>query len=135
MTEDAGYSLQKAIVSALRGNASVAAQTGGRIYDRVPASVAFPYVSFGPEQELPEHAEGIEGGDIILQIDVWSQSAGRSEAKAVASAVRAALDDAELDLGDNALVCISYEDRRVLTDPDGLTTHIAMTFQATVEQF
>lgn len=139
MSEDASYELQQAIVRALRASPAVAALIDGRVYDRVPAKSGMivaehPYVSFGPEQDIPEHLDCIDGGDIVLQIDVWSRAPGRREAKRIARAVKDALDDADLQLETNALVCLSYEGRQVLDDPDGLTTHIAMSFQATVEE-
>jgi len=140
MSNDAAYELQVAIVKALKADAAVKALIGGRIYDRIPmdgtgkVTAKFPYVSLGPEQEIPEHINCIAGGDIVQQLDVWSRAVGRAEAKKIARAVKDALDDVDLSLGSNALVCLSYEGRRVLTDPDGLTTHIPMSFQATVEE-
>lgn len=140
MSEDASYELQQAIVRRLKADGAVKALIKERIYDYVSVdkngevTAEFPYVSFGPEQEIPEHIDCIAGGDIVLQIDIWSRKPGRREAKKIARAVKDALDDVDLELGENALVCLSYEDRRVLSDPDKLTTHIAMTFQATVEE-
>lgn len=139
MSNDAAYELQVAITKALKASSAVKALVKDRIYDRVPmangkVTAAFPYISFGPEQDIPDHIDCIDGGEIVLQIDVWSRAPGRKEAKQIARAVKDALDDADLELGDNALVCLSYEGRRILDDPDGLTTHIPMTFQATVEE-
>lgn len=139
MSKDASYELQVAIVKRLKADASVKALIKDRVYDRIPMKAAqvtaeLPYVSFGPEQDMPDHIDCINGGDIVMQIDVWSDKVGRGEAKTIARAVRDALDDADITLGDNALVCLSYEGRRILADPDGLTTHIAMSFQATVEE-
>jgi hypothetical protein len=139
MSEDASYELQQAIVRRLKADDAVNALIGGRVYDRIPAkddkvTAEFPFVSLGPEQDLPDHIDCIEGGDIVLQIDVWSRDVGRKQAKRIARAVKDALDDADLELGGSALVCLSYEGRHVLPDPDGLTTHIAMSFQATVEE-
>lgn len=139
MTADPSYELQQAITRLLKANADVGALVADRIYDRIPmksgmAVPQLPYVSFGPEQEIPEFIDCVDGGDIVLQLDVWSDAPSRKEAKAIAKAVKVALDEESITLTDNAMVCFSFEGRRVLQDPDGLTTHIAMTFQATVEE-
>lgn len=140
MTADASYELQQAIVARLKADAAVGALIGDNIFDRIPRDrngniiVKPPYVSFGPEQMLPEFIDCIEGGDIVQQLDVWSDKPGRKEAKQIAKAIKASLDESSLVLTDNALVCFSFEGWRILEDPDGLTTHIAMTFQATVEE-
>jgi hypothetical protein len=137
---DVSLELQGAITQALKGNAALTALIAGRVYDRVPrnstgqVTAVFPYVSYGPEQDIPEQADCMDASDIFLQIDIWSRGVGRPEAKQIARAVKDVLHDADLSLTDNALVSLSYEGRRVLVDSDGLTTQIAMTFQAVVEE-
>lgn len=139
MSEDASFEVQKAIVAALKADAAVNAIIKGRIYDSVPskdgkANADFPYVSFGPEQEIPEHHDCIEAGEIFLQLDAWSRKPGFPEVKKLARAIEDALDDAELALADNAAVYISYDGRQILRDPDGLTSHAAMTFRIGIEK-
>ncbi len=133
MSEDAGHEIQVAIVTALKADSDVAAMTGGRVYDRVPANAEYPYISFGPEQDIPEDADCIEASEIILQIDVWSQDPGFREARRVGKAVKRALTEDAITLADNALVYFEYDGRRVLRDPDGNTSHVVLTFRAGVE--
>lgn len=134
MSEDASYELQRAIYAALAADPAISAAVDGRIYDRVPESVAFPYIAFGPEVELPDRPDCIDAADITLHLDVWSQDPGRREAKRIAAAVVAALDVDALPLGDNALADFYLDRRRVFTDPDGLTTQVSLTFSAAVEK-
>lgn len=138
MTQDASHELQVAIVSALKADADVAALVDGRIYDVVPAQAGkdtaqFPYVSFGPTHDMPEDADCIDASDLTIQLDVWSRDPGFAEARRIAKAVRLALDDDTLTLSDNALVYFTYLRRDDIRAPDGLTTQIAMTFSAGIE--
>ena len=125
--------LQAAIVAALKTAPAVAARIGNRVYDSVPPKPVFPYVSFGPSDELSENADCIEGADIAIQIDVWSRAVGSAEAKEIASLVARVLDDADLALAVNALVYFNHEATTVVRDPDGLTTHAVVRFSAFVE--
>jgi hypothetical protein len=141
MSEDASFELQVAIVTRLKNDPRVLTLTGGRVFDRVPRDSAgkvtaeFPYVALGPDQEIPTMADCIRASEFFLQIDVWSRAVGFPEAKRIARAVEDALNEAELPLGDNALVYFEYDGRRTFRDPDGLTSQAALTFRAGVDKF
>lgn len=132
--------LQEAIYGRLTGDAAVTALIGQRVYDNVPrgadgaVTAQFPYASFGPSDELSDDAECITGFDISMQIDVWSREPGYPEARQAADAVRQALHDHEFNLTGNALVYFKHRVTRFFRDPDGLTSHAALTFQAFAEQ-
>lgn len=126
--------LQGAIVARLKADAGVTAEIAGRVYDSVPGSLLFPYVSFGPEQTLFDDIGCGKGFEVTMQIDAWSRRPGFPEVKRVAEAVRAALHGYELPLADNALVSFEHRQTRVFRDPDGLTNHAALEFVALVEQ-
>lgn len=140
MTEDVSHELQVAIVARLKGYADLSALIGDRVYDRVERDAAgevtatFPYVSFGPEQDIPEDADCIDASEIVIQIDAWSRDPGYREVRRVAKAVVSALDETSLPITDNALVYFEYDGRRILRDPDGLTSHAVLTFRAGVEK-
>lgn len=126
--------LQSTMVTRLKAYAPLTALIGARVYDSVPSSAAFPYVSFGPEQTIQDDADCSEGFEIFMQIDAWSRSVGFPEVKRVAEAVRGALHEYELPLIDNALISLVHRQTRVFRDPDGLTNHAAVEFVALVEQ-
>jgi Protein of unknown function (DUF3168) len=126
--------LQGAIVSRLKADPGVAALVNGRIYDAVPQTATFPYVTIGPTQTIDDRAECIVGLEIFQQIDAWSRGVGYPEVKKIADAVRFALDDAPLVLPTNALVFIECEDGNTSRDPDGLTNHSRLNFRASVER-
>ena len=53
---DASLVLQGAVVTLLKSTAAVAAIVGARVYDSVPESPTFPYITVGDDQVLPELA-------------------------------------------------------------------------------
>lgn len=130
---DPSLELQIAIVGVLKGDSGLAGLVDDRIFDRVHPSAAVPYISLGPDQVLSDDADCVEGFEIFPQIDIWSRAVGKSEVKAIAGVVRGALHDVDLTLTDFRLVEIRHQNTRYLTDPDGLTSHAAMTFRALVD--
>lgn len=125
--------LQKAIVARLKADAGVTTLATGGVHDQPPSGVTFPYVSIGPDQVIPDRADCYDGSEVVLQVDVWSREVGFPEAKRIAEAVRAALTDAPLALAGHRLVDIAFVESRTLRDPDGLTSHAALTFRALTE--
>lgn len=126
--------LKGAIVAVLKADAAVVALVGTRIYDNIPANATFPYISFGPRDTVTADADCIVAFDITQQLDVWSRAVGSSEAERITDAVREALHEYEFNLSVNAAVFFEHRITRTLKDPDGLTTHAAMTFQGLIEK-
>ncbi|NSL22022.1 DUF3168 domain-containing protein [Agrobacterium tumefaciens] len=138
MTYDAAHELQVAIVNALKADPDVAALVGNRIYDLVPTAdgkitATFPYISFGPVQDLPEDTDCLEASELVIQLDTWSRDPGFMEGRKIAKAMKKALDDQSLSLADNSLVYFEFDGRRDLRAPDGLTTQIVSTYRAGIE--
>lgn len=137
---DASYELQIAIVGRLKSFAPLTALIGTRVYDEVPRDASgkvqtanFPYVSFGPDQVIPEDFGCVTGSEIFIQLDCWSRAVGYAEVKKIANAVRLALHNHDLPLTENALVSFELDARRVFRDPDGKTSQAVLTFRAVVE--
>jgi hypothetical protein len=126
--------LQGAVVERLKAFPGLAALVSGRVYDSVPQSASFPYVSWGPEQVLSEDADCITGFNITIQIDAWSQAVGLPEVKQIAEQVRLALDEYDTEFSSNALVSIEHSQTQLLRDPDGKTNHAAIEFAVFIEQ-
>lgn len=126
--------LQGLIVARLKGDATVSALVGDRIYDSVPADADFPYVSMGPRDEISDDTDCRAGFELSLQIDVWSRQPGYPEAQRVSDTVRRCLVTYEFPAMENPLVYFKHQQTRIFRDPDGLTTHAALTFEAFAEQ-
>jgi len=136
MTIDCTLELQGVILTCLKGDPVLLTLISGRVYDTIPPDVTFPYVSFGPVDDTDVDAECIYGSLVYQQIDVWSRDVGFPEVKRIAGAVRAALHDKEvlLALTENALVDIRHRQTTTVRDPDGLTNHSIMGFEAVIER-
>lgn len=129
---DPSLEVQAAIVAALRSNGALPPVVGKRVYDTVPANAAFPYISLGEGQVLPDKADCIDGAELSQQVDVWSRAVGFPECKTIAKAVVAKLDDQPLNVAGSDVIVFEHEQTRYLRDPDGLTLHAAITFFALV---
>jgi hypothetical protein len=126
--------LQGAVVARLKSDSSVTALISTRVYDPVPASPTFPYVSYGPETAISDDAECVTGFSINVQLDAWSRQGGFKEVKEIADAVRASLHGYAFNLSTNAAVFFEHRITRNFRDPDGLTNHSAITFEGFVEK-
>ena len=127
--------LQKAIIQTLSNDADVKEIVDGRVFDSVPREAEFPYVSLGPMTSETTLADCLELDNISVQIDVWSRDISSKEMRELANAVRQALTKSELALEKNGLVLFIHESTRELRDPDGLTSHAAVNFEAVVQRF
>lgn len=134
--------LQGLIVARLKADPDIVALLNGRVYDHVPSDQeradktgkAFPYVSMGPLDEVSDDADCVAGFEISLQIDVWSRAVGFPEVQRISDAVRASLVDYDFPETANPLVYFTHDQTRIFRDPDGLTSHAALTFDAFAEQ-
>lgn len=126
MSLDPSLAVQKAILDVLKG----ATAAGANVYDAVPTADPFPRITIGEGQALPNHADCMRGSELFIDVHVWSRKIGFSEAKGIADQVRTLIDDATLSVTGHVVDIIEFDSARHLRDPDGLTSHIAMTFRA-----
>lgn len=127
MSVDPSLALQGAVVSALRTAGTAA---GAHVYDRVDPADPYPRITIGEGQSLGDYADCMNGTETFLDVHVWSRAVGFVEAKRIADRVREVLHDADLPLEGHHLDLIEFRDARTMRDPDGITSHIAMTFRA-----
>lgn len=106
-----------------------------QVYDEVPQSLditRLPYVTLGPMVYTIENIDCIDGGEIMIQIDVWSIQPGQAEVSLLAGHVRNALKGFAPDLTDNALVEFIQDRTDFLRD--GEVKHASIRFRAIVEE-
>lgn len=122
-----GSALQKAIFAKLN---EVTAIAGGRIYDQVPASPTFPYITIGDEQVVDDGNACDDGWEVFPAVHVWSRPAtgSKAEVKDLLASVVSRLNTA-LTVTGFTVVINAFESSRVLRDPDGLTEHAVVTFR------
>ena len=136
MTDGPQADLQKLLYSTLSGTAEIMAQCGG-VFDSVPSDPwkgKTAYISFGPSDVVDDGADCIASGIHTFQVDVWSKAVGKVQARRVVDMVYKALHEQELALSENALAEIRVDFRRVLMDPDGVTSHGVVMVTATIEE-
>lgn len=127
--------LQKALVADLKAQTSISNLVGGRVYDNVPASPQFPYVSFGPEDHSNEDAESLRAQTVFLQMDIWSREPSSEQCRNILDALKRRIEGNQITISANAVVGEAYIEReRVFRDPDGRTWHGVLSIQFDVEQ-
>ena len=130
----AAAELQKAIVSTLRGDAQLAALLGGeKLFDHAPASVVFPYLTFGRASLYDWGTATEEGSEHLLTLHAWSKGKGRREALEIMQRVTELLHDRPPALAGFALVSLRLESSEVRYDDEQDVHHGAMRFRAIVE--
>lgn len=109
MSYASAAALQAAIYAALQGDPTVAALSGGAIYDAVPPGpVPELYVSLGPELARQGADKTGDGAVHDVAVRVISDGAGFAAAKSLAVAISDALDDAALSLSRGRLISLQF---------------------------
>jgi hypothetical protein len=129
---DPSFPLQTAIFGALTAAGTLPSVVGGRVYDAAAQNAVTPYVSLGDCQVLPDKSGCIDGAECYPIIDVWSTYNGYKEAKEIAAAIVAKLDDKPENLSVSGfdVVVFEIEQYQPLRDPDGITRRVSLTFKA-----
>lgn len=135
---DPSLAIQKAVYDAIKGDSPAIA--GGRIYDAVPATATFPYVSFGDVQVIEDGADCIDATEVFFTLDVWSRPGstmpGQTEAKQIGAQLRDLLNENQISLpgGSYRTVDLLHQDSNYIRDPDGLSVHGIIRFRALVDR-
>jgi hypothetical protein len=135
MTIGHDLELQGAIDAALKASAELKTLIGNpvRVYQDVPASPKFPYVTIGNSQTLDASNQCMTASEIFADVHVWSTASGLEEVKKIAAVIRATLHEAALTMAESRLFAVQFRDYLTLRDPDGVTKHIVLRFRAFVE--
>lgn len=126
---DPAFALQDAIHDALKGTTDA----GNKVYDGIPTpGNQYPRITLGPGQTIGRFADCVDGSEVFLQIDVWSQKTGYPEVKTIASQVREILHngDETLTLDGHVLELMEFQDTIYSREPDGKTSRARMTIRA-----
>ena len=130
----AAIEVQKAVFSALAGDAALSAVLGGaRVYDYAPAHAPFPYITFGRSSSSDWSTASEDGAEHLFTVHVWSRARGRREVAALMELVRGRLHDADLALAGHVLVNLRHGFDDIRYDDDHDVYHGAMQFRAVTE--
>lgn len=134
---DAQWALQKAVFTRLGGDAGLIAALGDppRIHDQAPDRPVFPFLTLGEGSVRPHPRGPSDLSEHRFAVHVWSRWAGRREAKEIAQTVRAALENAALDLAadGHGLVSIGFLSSEVFQRRAGDVHQATVRFRAVTE--
>lgn len=127
---DASLEVQKALIAALKADATLAGLVSTRIYDRAPDNEPHPHVSLGPQFSQPANETvDADGWETVITIDTWSRKPGRVEANRIAKAIFEIVHDQDFTLDTFTTVLQRLESQNVIEEPDGITTHLVQRFR------
>jgi len=130
----AAFALQKSIHGALTAAPALTGLLGGpHVYDDVPRTIAFPYVTFGLSSARDWDTGTDAGDEHTITLHAWSKEAGRKQTHALIHAIRGVLHDAALALDGHRLVNLRHEFSEARRDPDGETYHGIVRLRAVTE--
>lgn len=131
----AAAELQAAIFQALSGDSALVAELGGpRIFDQAPASVGFPYITFG-RTSVYDWSTGTESGtEQLFTLHIWSKARGKKEVLEIMELSRVRLDNASLTLSGHHLVNLRLEFAEARFDDDLAVHHGLLRFRAVTEE-
>ena len=130
MTAFPAFALQSAIVAALKASAPLSAFVGQRIYDAVPSHALMPYLTYGPLTLRDWSASAFDGCEHLISLNIYSKTPGFRETYALTDAVVQCLHEAELTLGEHALVQLQFLSADLGREADTLTTRGLISFRA-----
>ncbi|MCH9806765.1 MAG: DUF3168 domain-containing protein [Alphaproteobacteria bacterium] len=128
------WALQKAVFAALTGDTSLISAIGaGKVFDDVPRTAEFPYVTFAQSQ-VRDWATGTDPGhEHVLTLHVWSRENGRREVHEVMDLLISALHEAHLNLAGHRLINLRHEFSEARREADGETYRGIVRYRAVTE--
>lgn len=90
---DPTFAVQFAIMGLIRTSIT---EIGQRVHDYVPQTSAFPYISVSVPSSVPIDEECWDRSEVMLQIDVWSNTPSSTEVKSIAPKVRDLLHETDI---------------------------------------
>lgn len=128
---DVLWPIQVAIYSKLTGDATLMGKIEG-VFDRVPDSQTFPYITIGASTSTPQGAHDRFGARTTTTLHVWSTYAGNLELTDIGNDLMRLLDHQTLTLDGHHTVYMHHEQTVVVPDPDDVR-HLAVRFAIETE--
>jgi len=125
--------LQKAMLARLKADPALDALLAGRVFDQAPEGAETPNLVIGRCESRPVAAADC-GVEQRLTLTVVSRFAGMEEAKAVAAAVRACLEDATLEADGVRTATLRTVFSDVFRAGDGRRTYAVVRLRAVTEE-
>lgn len=134
MADDAFWALQKALYQRLSTDQGVVAALGGpKVFDDVPRTATYPYVTFGAARSDDWSTGDSDGREHVAVVNVWSRAGGRREVLAVSEAIRAALEAGDLTPAGHRVVLLRLEAVETRRGGDGETYQASLRIRVLSE--
>jgi hypothetical protein len=130
----AATELQRAIFAVLGTDTGLLEKLGGpKVFDRTPADVDFPYLTFGRTSVVDWSTDTETGSEHLFTLNVWSAHEGKGECFEIMERVGSLLYDAPLAVDGHTLVLLRQEFAEARFDAVQRVHHGAMRFRALLE--
>ncbi|MEU9777142.1 DUF3168 domain-containing protein [Streptomyces sp. NPDC047968] len=106
------------------------------VYDYVPETADYPYVTVGEAIETPDNAHDRYGWETVATLHVWTRHRGHSQGLAIGARITELLDHQPLTLPGYAHVATRFEFSQTLTDPEppGDIRHLVLRYRIVTER-
>lgn len=128
------FQLQVAVYAALIASGPLMA-VATKVYDAVPASAAFPYVTIEAATGKDWSSKSFSGAELDLTIKAWSDKGknGKAEVSSMLSLLHGLLHNAALTVTGFNLVLLQYAFSDTFEEGDGVTLQGVIRFRAVLE--
>lgn len=127
---EATLPLQAAVIAALKAHAPLAAIVGTKVFDRVPAGTAAPYVCLSGWQEIEDGTDCMDASEVFFDVQCFSTAVGRPEAARIAAAVKGVLHRLAPTVTGWGNTEVIYRGIQYFVESDNTTTRAVLNFQA-----
>ncbi len=104
------------------------------VYDEVPQNAPYPYVTIGESIIVDDGTKTASGTEHASTFHVWSQSAGKKEAKLILAKIYDTLHEKSFVIeGQNLVSCRFDTEFSITLDPDGKTRHGSARYRINLE--
>jgi len=128
---DVLWPIQVAIYSRLTGDGTLMGKITG-VFDDVPASQPFPYVTIGASTSTPQGAHDRFGARTTTTLHVWSTYAGAFELLDIGDDLMRLFDHQPLTVDGHHTVYMHHQQTVTVPDPDDVR-HLAVRFSIETE--
>jgi hypothetical protein len=132
-----GAPLQKALYATLSADEPLRVLLGRpAVFDHVPETKRYPYVTIGEALETPDNAHGQFGRNVLLTVHVWSDQRGFLQGQQIVDRLVQLLDHQRgaLAIQGHRVVSIRFENAEPVRDPDPDIRHVPVRFRVITEQ-
>jgi hypothetical protein len=125
--------LQTAVYETLTADSTLMSAVNG-IYDHVPQSTLYPFISIGEDIATDFDSQGYNGALVNFDINIWTREPNKAGLKTIQGLVYDALHEADFSQSGFLFRKCVFNSSQNFLDDDGETFRGLQTFTVTVEQ-